>query len=62
MGAADRVDRIEAINDRLELLDKEAENMSEHKLCRNVISKNIHRKREKDFTLLGGDKAKNTGC
>ena len=57
MRAADWIDRIDAINDRLELLDKEAENMSERELCLDVILKNIPRKWGKDFTLLGGDKA-----
>ena len=47
MGAANWIDRIGAINDRLELLDKEDENMSKRKLCRSVILKNIPRKREK---------------
>ena len=41
MGVADWIDHIEAINDRLELLDKEGKNMSEQELCRNVATKNI---------------------
>ena len=41
MGVPYQIERIEAINDCLELLDKEAKNMSERELHSNSVTKHI---------------------
>ena len=58
MTAAKWTDQIEAIVERLPLLEKSAEKMDEREIVRKIITKNIPSSWEKDFILKEGDKAK----
>ena len=59
MKAGDYIDRVEVILDRLPLLDKEADKMSDREAVRKIIAPNIPNDWRKDFILKEGDKAKN---
>ena len=58
MKVADYIDRVEVINERLSLLDKEAEKLSERETIRKIITPNIPKEWERDYLLKEGDKAK----
>ena len=58
MKVADYIDRVEVINERLSLLDRESEKLSEGERIRKIITPNIPKGWERDYLLKEGDKAK----
>ena len=58
MKVSDWIDRLEVINERLPLIDRSADKLSERETIRKVISPNIPRAWERDYLLKEGDKAK----
>ena len=58
MKVADWIDRAEVINERLSLLDKDSEKLSERETICKVITPNIPKEWERDYLLKEGDKAK----
>ena len=58
MKVQDWIDRLEVINERLPLIDRSADKLSERETIRKVITPNIPREWERDYLLKEGDKAK----
>ena len=58
LSVADWIDRMETINERCLLLDKETEKLSKHKTVCMVISNNNPKTWERDFILKDGDNPK----
>ena len=58
MNVADWIDRVEVINERLSLLDREEEKLGERETIRKVITPNIPKQWERDYILKEGERAK----
>ena len=57
MNVADWIDRVEVINERLSLLDREKEKLGERKTVRRAITPNIPKQWERDYILKEGEKS-----